>query len=200
VAAHVTNVRAHDLTDHQLKHHKTENNLTITKNLNNDPINNRLEAHIKHPINLIDDQNLDPIKNKDTTIEQILKPTKHNNNNINTYSTLNLLLKTNSTINKNNQQNTNNHDHPQLVDNLHRKLPNQNKHKHHRAPHINLDQINKQDTKNEHLTQTNQQLNKNIITTKNINNHKLLNNKRHNYPTLKKNIHNKTRYTKINET
>ena len=74
VAAGVAGVGGGELAGRALQRGREEQGLAVGRGLGDDPADRRLEAHVEHPVGLVEDEDADAVERDDAAGEQVLEP------------------------------------------------------------------------------------------------------------------------------
>ena len=68
-------VRARQLADLAVERGREEHRLPVAREPPHDAVDLRLEAHVEHPVGLVEDEDLDGVEREQAAVEQVLQAT-----------------------------------------------------------------------------------------------------------------------------
>ena len=74
VAARLVGIGARRPPAARLERRREEQGLATERGLGDDPVDGGLEAHVEHPVGLVDDQHPDAVEGECAAVEQVLEP------------------------------------------------------------------------------------------------------------------------------
>ena len=73
MAAGVAGVGGGDLAGRALERRREEQRLAVVRGLGDDPVDGGLEAHVEHPVGLVEDEHADLLEGDDAAVDQVLE-------------------------------------------------------------------------------------------------------------------------------
>ena len=142
--------------------------------LGDDPVDGGLEAHVEHPVGLVDDQHLDPVEGERATVEQVLEPPGRGDDDMGPRGPLGLLLEPDAAVDGGDREGAGGRDVVQLVHDLKRELAGRREAERRRAPGLGRDQVDERHPEGEGLARAGRRLDEHIVPVEHVGDHQFL--------------------------
>ena len=118
VAARLAGVGGGDLAGRPLQGRREEEGLAVAGRLGDDPVDRRLEAHVEHPVGLVEDEDLDLVELERAALEQVLEATGRGDQDVGALGALDLGAEADAAVDGGDAEVARRGDRLQLVDDL----------------------------------------------------------------------------------
>ena len=134
-----------------LQRGREEERLALARRPGDDPVDGGLEAHVEHPVGLVDDQHANVIEVERAPLEQVLEPARGGDDDVGASRPLGLPLETDAAVDGGDREGSGGGDVVQLVDDLHGELARRHEDQRRRAAVAGLDQVDERGAEGERL-------------------------------------------------
>ncbi len=131
---------------------REEQRLAVPRAGADDSVDRGAEAHVEHPVGLVEDQGLDPVQSERAASEEILEPARGRDQHVGGRRGLGLLDQPGAAVDRGDAQRTGVRDTADVLDDLERQLAGRRQHERRRPRVGGLDPLDERDPERERLT------------------------------------------------
>ena len=168
VAARLVRVGAGDLARRGLEGGGEEQRLAVVGRLGDDPVDGGLEAHVEHPVGLVDDQDPQLIEGEGPAIEQVLEPARGGDDDVGAGGLLGLLLEPDAAVDRGDRERPGGGDVVQIVDDLQGELAGRGEDQRRGTAVVGLDALDQRDPEGEGLARAGGRLDEDVVAVEDI--------------------------------
>ena len=170
----VARIGARLLAGRRLERRREEERLAITRGARDDPIDGRLEAHVEHPVGLVDHQDPYVLEAQRPALEEILEPARRGDHDVGPACELGLLLEPNAAVDRGDREPPDPSDVANLIDDLRGELASWREHQRGRLAAVGLEQVGDRQAEGQGLARAGRGLNENVAPGEDIGDDQLL--------------------------
>jgi hypothetical protein len=134
-----------------LERGREEQRLAVWRDPLDDPVDGGLEAHVEHPVGLVEDEDLDVLERDVAPLEQVLEPARGGDDDVCAGGLLGLGLEADAAVHDGDRQRPGLHDGLQLVDDLAGELARRGEHERGRPACVGGDPVGDRHAEGERL-------------------------------------------------
>jgi hypothetical protein len=120
--AGVRRVGVRELSGRALERGGEEQRLPVPRRARDDLVDLRLEAHVEHPVRLVEDERADAIEAHDASVEEVLEPARRGDEHVGRLDQAGLILDRDAAVDGGDAQSARCHQGPELLGDLARQL------------------------------------------------------------------------------
>ena len=199
VATGISRVGARLLAGRGLERRREEQRLAIARGAGDDPVDRRLEAHVEHPVGLVDDQDPYVLEAQRPALEQILEPARRGDHDVGPARELGLLLEPDPAVDRGDREPPDPSDVAKLIDDLAGELAGRREHQRGRLAAAGLEQVGDRHAEGQGLARAGRGLNQDVAPGEDVGDDQLLDCEWRDDAALLEGVRNRTRNAEIGE-
>ena len=168
VAAGVGGVGPREPSDVAVQRRGEEHRLAVTRHSGDDAVDRGLEAHVEHPVRLVEDQHAHVAQLHRSALDQILEPAGSRDDDVSAANPLDLGLDAGAAVDGSDGQGTGMRERDHLLDDLGDQLPGRREHQRARARAIGLEHLGQRDREGKRLARSRGRLREDVAALEEV--------------------------------
>jgi hypothetical protein len=199
VLSRVLGVGLGDAAGLTLEGGREEQRLPVLRAQVHDPVDGRLEAHVEHPVGLVEDQDLDVAQVEGAAVEEVLEPAGRRDDDLRAGGVLGLLLDADAAVDGGDLERTSVRHRPDLLDDLRDQLAGRRQDQRRGTAVGRLDLVDHRHAEGERLAGTGRGLREHVATGEHVSDDELLDREGLGDAALGERAANSARYAEVGE-